>query len=116
MAIGFVYLLANRAMPDIYKVGCTERSPARRAQELSAATACPLPFDVVCFWEGEKFQEFEAELHDVFCQNRVNNSREFFYGPLSWLVRCMDAWQEQKHSFYITKIGQWYLEEEKKNG
>lgn len=110
--IGFVYILGNKSMPGIYKVGCTERSPARRAAELSAATACPTPFEVICFWEGDRFQEYEAELHDVFSQERVNQSREFFTGPLSWLVSCADAWEEYKVGFYITDAGRLYLKQE----
>lgn len=110
--IGFVYLLANPAMPGIYKVGCTERSPARRAAELSAGTACPAPFDVVCFWEGRDFQKFEAELHDVFSAERVNESREFFRGPLAWLVSCLDSWKDRRYGFYITEAGQAYMDRE----
>jgi len=109
--IGFVYLLANPAMPGIYKIGCTERSPARRAAELSAATACPAPFEVVCFWEGHNFQAFEMELHDVLCTARLNDSREFFTGhPLSWFVAHVDSWWEHKLGFYITDAGRARLE------
>ena len=109
MTIGFVYLLANPVMPGVYKVGSTERSPARLAAELSAATACPAPLHVVCFWEGSNFQQFEAELHDVFCAGRVSEAREFFSGPLPWLMDCMSGWDEHRHGFYITDIGREYV-------
>lgn len=41
---GWVYVLANLAMPGLVKVGCTGRSPATRACELTASTGVPPPF------------------------------------------------------------------------
>lgn len=32
---GYIYVLANSAMPDLVKVGKTTRTPAERAAELS---------------------------------------------------------------------------------
>lgn len=75
---GFVYLLANDCMPDIYKIGCTERSPKQRAEELSSPTAVPGPYEVLCYVEVDDFQAVEAKMHRWFAQARVNENREFF--------------------------------------
>lgn len=93
MSYGFVYILANRAMPNIFKVGFTEKSPTARAIELSRSTGVPLPFDLVCYGEFEDCQSAERDIHENFADKRVNDSREFFYGPLAglyeYLERCM---------------------------
>ncbi|MEN9595630.1 MAG: hypothetical protein RL236_64, partial [Pseudomonadota bacterium] len=44
---GYIYVLANSAMPDLVKVGKTTRTPAERAAELSKVTGVPTPFIVV---------------------------------------------------------------------
>lgn len=75
---GFVYLLGNDSMPDIYKIGCTERSPKLRAEELSAPTAVPSPYEVLCYVETADFQAVEAKMHRWFEEARVSHNREFF--------------------------------------
>jgi hypothetical protein len=85
---GFVYLLGNPAMPCYYKIGCTERSPHRRAEELSNATCVPQPFQVLLYIEVDDFQKVESRLHIELADFRVNSGREFFcFGPahMGWL-------------------------------
>lgn len=115
---GFVYLLGNIYMHDLYKIGCTERSPAQRAEEISKATGVPHPYDVICYWEGERFQEYERVLHEAFNECRVNDNREFFHHPLLYeLVEDMQRrWIDDQCAFTITRIGEWYLEQDKKRG
>ena len=116
--LGFVYLLGNKSMPNLYKIGCTERSPSRRARELSGATGVPTQFDVICYWEGENFQKYERELHEVFDGSRINDSREFFQSIL--LNELVDEikfrWTDEQYSFCITKIGDWYLDKDNSYG
>lgn len=45
--LGFLYVLANSAMPNMVKVGKTTRSSLERAEELSRATGLPTPFIVI---------------------------------------------------------------------
>lgn len=88
MSYGFIYLLANRAMPCYYKIGCTERSPHERADELSRSTSAPEPFDVVLYIEVPDFQLREQCLHGHLADFRPNMRREFFvFGPghLPWV-------------------------------
>lgn len=118
MTIGFVYLLGNRCMPQLYKIGCTERSPARRAAEISNATGVPMSYDVICYWEGDDFQAYERELHRAFELSRVNDGREFFKNEiLAELVNEIEnRWIDGRYSFCLTEIGKWYLEEDDKRG
>ncbi|AXT46377.1 GIY-YIG nuclease family protein [Chromobacterium rhizoryzae] len=78
MRYGFVYLLANKAMPGIYKIGMTDRSPLQRVDELSRSTSIPMSFDLVCYAEVDGALEHERALHAEFSHFRVNENREFF--------------------------------------
>jgi hypothetical protein len=79
MSYGFVYLIVNREMPDVFKIGFTERSPHLRAEELSKSTSVPYQFDVLCYIEVEECQAVEVALHRFFRNWRVRPDREFFY-------------------------------------
>jgi hypothetical protein len=79
MAIyGFVYLLSNESMPDIYKIGFTYKSPMMRAIELSSNTSTPIEFNVIMYIEIENPKHYEKVLHEIFHKNRISDNREFF--------------------------------------
>lgn len=90
MSAGFVYVVGNRAMPGIFKIGFTERAPSTRIDELSSSTSVPLPFDLICYGEYEEPRVVEYEIHNYFSDRRVDDSREFFYGPLSDIVEQLE--------------------------
>lgn len=86
---GFVYLLTNPYMDGVYKIGCTERSPHARADELSKPTGVPAPFQVLCYIECANFQPVERRFHDWLQEHRISDNREFFHGGMSFAVRIM---------------------------
>ena len=54
---GYIYILTNRSMPNLVKIGKTHRNPDERAEELSRAMGVATPFDVVyyeCFNDCDK--------------------------------------------------------------
>lgn len=75
---GFVYVLGNKAMPGIYKIGMTDRSPSSRCDELSSATAIPYPFNVLAFVPTDDALSLEQGLHEYFDPVRCSPRREFF--------------------------------------
>jgi|GEM_PF-2119223 len=77
MSYGFVYMLHNRHM-TCFKIGCTERSPHARAEELSKPTGVPSPFIVACYLETKDFQDIERRMHGWLAEYRLNEQREFF--------------------------------------
>lgn len=82
--IGFVYILTNPHFArGVYKIGCTERAPHARAQELSKDTAVPAPFEVVCYIEVDNFQAVEREIHLWLEHQRISTNREWFRGGLA---------------------------------
>lgn len=78
MSYGFVYVMINHAMPGIFKIGCTERAPHLRAEELSKGTSVPLDFRVLCYIEVHDCQAEEARLHKFWTHFRLRPDREFF--------------------------------------
>ncbi len=78
MPRGYVYVLRNKAMPGLLKVGCTERDPYARAAEISTGTGVPHPFEVVHYVRVRDAKKAEAGLHRRLGRYRVNGRREFF--------------------------------------
>ena len=87
---GFVYVLSNPSMPDIYKVGMTDRAPSQRVAELSKSTSVPTPFEIIVCSEVWDAQKVEARIHNHFIKQRVNSQREFFKLDLNALILLRD--------------------------
>jgi len=111
---GYVYLLSNESMPNIYKVGYTTANPYFRASQLSSSTSCPTPFQIVCFAEFEDAYEAEKHLHDVFTDYRVNPNKEFFKFTLTDLItyachlitaeaesNCIEGFRTDKYRYFL---------------
>lgn len=87
MKYGFVYLLGHDCMPDVYKVGFTERSPHQRMQELSNSTSVPGAFSMLCYIEVPDPQIVEQRFHKWMENMRITPNREFFKTQnLRWLA------------------------------
>lgn len=83
---GFVYCLANDSFPGLYKIGCTERSPQQRADDLSRSTGVPSEFIVLGYIECDNFQIVERDIHRRLEAYRPNGRREFFAAPLDLIA------------------------------
>ena len=75
--VGYVYIMTNRAMPGLVKIGSTKLPPEERARQLST-TGVPAPFQVIAFHEFEDELRAERELQAIFSRQRVHSRREFF--------------------------------------
>lgn len=102
MNYGFIYCLGNDAMPGIYKIGMTERSPTQRSIELSGPTGVPLPFKLMCYGEVQDPAQAEREVHECFAEYRVNAGREFFRIPYehaySTIRELCESFADTEHS------------------
>ena len=79
---GWIYVLSNEYMPNIYKVGMTTVSPENRAKELSSATGVPDKFKIEAAFYSENPAADESDIHECLKEYRINESREFFKGDL----------------------------------
>ena len=75
---GFVYVLENRCMPGIYKIGMTTNCPDAREKEISSSTGVPEPFKVMAAFHSRSPRSDEQLIHEAFAAERVSDKREFF--------------------------------------
>ena len=76
---GCVYIITNRAFKKYYiKIGCTSKSAEERIKELYD-TSVPEPFDIFATLVTPQYLLAENMMHKVFSDNRISESREFFY-------------------------------------
>lgn len=75
---GFIYVLSNKCMPGVYKIGMTRNSPDIRAKEISASTGVPSPFRVVAAFHSANPAKDEKIIHEAWDKERVSHNREFF--------------------------------------
>ena len=78
--IGIVYVLSNRAMPGLVKIGMTTRPELDTRLKELYTTGVPVPFDVeyACEVKASDCNKIEKALHTAFDPQRVNINREFF--------------------------------------
>jgi len=73
-----VYVLRNEAMPNLIKIGKTQRKDLQARMSELYSTGVPFPFE--CLWAGEvrDCSRIETIIHNAFRDKRVNPKREFF--------------------------------------
>lgn len=89
---GFVYALGNELMPGLFKIGHTKYHPAIRAKQLSGATGCPIPFNLLAFFSSEIAHSDEVQIHEELKQYRVNDKREFFEVPPNIILTIFEKY------------------------
>ncbi len=75
----YVYVLVNKSMPDMVKIGMTVRDVEERAKEISGATGVPTPWVPVYSFKCFNSYKLEQELHEHLDAVRVTGNREMFY-------------------------------------
>ena len=74
---GIVYVLTNKAMPSLVKIGKTTRKVEIRMNELYS-TGVPLPFQCAFAGKVSDVSKVEKAFHKAFGPYRINKQREFF--------------------------------------
>ena len=76
---GIIYILTNKYMPNIIKIGKTFRPDVQeRMDELYRPTGVPYPFDLFYACEVENLDRVEKAIHNAFDDYRFNKKKEFF--------------------------------------
>ena len=76
--IEYVYVLVNKSVPGMVKIGMTKNTPDERARQISAATGVATPWIPVFSFKCYRSDLLEAEVHEYFAAQRVNEHREMF--------------------------------------
>jgi len=89
--LGYLYVLANSAMPNLVKIGKTTRTPEVRAKELSDVTGVPSQFIIVYEQLFEDCSAAESFVHTFLELRgyRVSDNREFFSAPVNEVVKAI---------------------------
>ena len=74
---GFVYVMSNPSMPNLYKVGFT-CNLKKRLYDLNSYSSTPTPFKVVYAAKVDNAEADEKLAHSALAESRVNKKREFF--------------------------------------
>ena len=103
MAIGYIYVLSNSAMPGLFKIGFTNRDVKQRIQELSCATGVPTPFEIEYYCLTRDVELIEAEVHKRFDKYR-QPGKEFFSVSIEKVVEVIDSLTKTVESDRFSKI------------
>lgn len=95
--MGIVYLLSNRAMPGLVKIGMTTRSELDSRLKELYTTGVPVPFDVeyACEVKTSNCAKLEKALHKAFEPNRLNSNREFFQIKKEQAIAILEIFNEK---------------------
>jgi hypothetical protein len=75
---GIVYVLTNPAMPDMVKIGMTNRDTVDARMKELFNTSVPLPFECEYACKVVDCEKVEKALHIAFQPYRIHAQREFF--------------------------------------
>jgi hypothetical protein len=74
----YVYVLVNRSIPYMVKIGMTKRSVDKRVHEINKATGVPTPWISVYSFRCYASHILERRVHEHLRQYRVSEDREMF--------------------------------------
>lgn len=74
---GYLYILTNKSMPELIKIGSTKRSPEQRRRELSRPTGIPMEFEIAYEIFSCNMKELEKWIHLELENVRLSSNREF---------------------------------------
>ena len=86
---GYLYILKNKGMPGLLKVGYTCTSAFERAKQLSN-TSVAYPFEVCYLARVRKPEKVEKDVHNALRDLRVNSNREFFCASVDQIIEAVE--------------------------
>lgn len=85
---GFVYVMSNKSMPGLIKVGMSTKVPDERAKELSSDTSTPTPFIVEYYAFFDDMKKAERLTHQKL-QN-FHHAKEFFETDVAQAIQVIE--------------------------
>jgi len=104
---GYVYILSNKSMPGLVKIGKSRRGGRHRAEEIYQ-TGVPTPFHLEYEVYTHDCGALEQTCHDYLQNIRVNDSREFFNLEVSEaIIKLTDIFlEEYDHEVVCSDLGE----------
>jgi hypothetical protein len=104
---GWIYVLTNRSMPGLVKIGLTTRDPQTRAKEISRGTGVPTQFEVGHQRRVADCYAVEQMIHRELDRYRVGKNREFFQMSLIDATRAVDSIAMNFRTLEAPTMGCW---------
>lgn len=103
---GYIYILKNYYIPNVYKVGYTTRDAVERAKEISRATGVPGNWEVAREWPVMDAYQTEQYIFLEFEEYRIQKKELFnFIGTsLEEVIKTMDALLSNRQKSLIEYI------------
>lgn len=98
ISTGYIYILSNPSMPNLLKIGFTERNVDERVEELNS-TGVPVPFEIEAIFGSPNAYTDEQAIHELLNKHRLSSNREFFSVDLKEAVQCIIDCIGSKPSF-----------------
>lgn len=103
LPVGRVYVLSNKAMPGLLKIGFTMNTVEGRVKELSLATGVPSEFVIDYQVECRDPAGVESHAHAFLHEKRLNKGREFFSISLEEAVMVIRSYAVEIFEEEISK-------------
>lgn len=115
---GYVYILTNQYMPNLYKIGCTGRDTQKRAQELST-TGVPGKWKVACDWKVADAYQTEQHIFSKIDKYRIEKDEIFDFQGLDVeavikIIESILTKKKKVHKKYIERLNEEKIEHQKK--
>ena len=100
---GIVYVLINKAMPGLVKIGKTTREKVELRMNELYSTGVPLPFQCVFAGKVEDVTKVEKAFHTAFGPYRINKNREFFQIEPEQAIALVELMSQEDMTPQITE-------------
>jgi len=100
---GCVYVLTNKSMEGLIKIGWTRGTPEDRARQLTT-TSVATPFVVEHSVESDNAPALEKRAHDALCDQRVAPNREFFRATVAQAVAALASPAAEAPAVYTVAV------------
>jgi len=101
---GFIYVMSNRSMPGLLKIGMTTRNPETRLLEANSPnTWIPSNFNLELAKKVNNPKQKEKILHNLLGKftERINSNREFFRVHIEIVKLLFDLIDGEMHTNYL---------------
>jgi len=112
-ASGIVYVLSNKYMKGLLKIGRTKREDLKKRLKELYNTSVPCEFDCEYACEVDDCKKVEVALHTAFDAQRVNPKREFFNIASDSVIAVLKLVEKKNITSFVSKnLGQEVSKEE----
>ncbi len=100
--MGWVYVITNKSMPNLAKVGFTTNHPTERAKELSNPGA-PHPYIVAYAASVDNHRELEKSVHWYLTDINLCEGKEWFKCTIEQAIAAIRICSERIHDEFVPK-------------